>query len=117
MGKRPGHRQQRRYADAERVIITCELETCIHCGSPLEMRKAWHMRKTVQTMNGPLFVAGKGKECQNLACTHEGQRYYATGVWTISLPYSTYGLDVLAYIGWRHEHDHRQLVTIQAEAG
>ena len=115
MGKRPSHRQQRSYADAERVIITCELESCIHCGSPLEMRKAWHMRKTVQTMNGPLFVAGKGKECQNLACTHEGQRYYATGVWTISLPYSTYGLDVLAYIGWRHEHDHRQLVELQTD--
>ena len=33
----------------------------------------------------------------------------------ISLPYSTYGLDVLAFIGWRHEHDHRQLVEIQRE--
>jgi len=33
----------------------------------------------------------------------------------LSLPNSTYGLDVLAYIGWRHEHDQRQLVEIQRE--
>jgi hypothetical protein len=33
----------------------------------------------------------------------------------LSLPESTYGLDVLAYIGWRHEHDQRQLVEIQRE--
>ena len=28
-------------------------------------------------------------------------------------PNSTYGLDVLAYIGWQHEHEHKQLVEIQ----
>jgi hypothetical protein len=33
----------------------------------------------------------------------------------ISLPHSTYGLDVLAYIGWQHEHEHQQLVEIQRE--
>ena len=33
----------------------------------------------------------------------------------LSLPSSTYGLDVLAYIGWRHEHEQRQLVEIQRE--
>jgi hypothetical protein len=32
-----------------------------------------------------------------------------------SLPDSSYGLDVVAYIGWRHEHDQRQLVEIQRE--
>jgi hypothetical protein len=34
-------------------------------------------------------------------------------VLVISLPYSTYGLDVLAFIGWQHEHEHKQLVEIQ----
>ena len=27
----------------------------------------------------------------------------------------TYGLDVLAYIGWRHEHEHKQMGEIQSE--
>jgi len=28
--KRPAHRPQRRYPDAERVIVECELEECVH---------------------------------------------------------------------------------------
>jgi len=48
-------------------------------------------------------------------CSHCGTRYYASQVLLLSLPSSTYGLDVLAYIGWRHEHDQRQLVEIQRE--
>ncbi|BCL37752.1 transposase [Nostoc sp. MS1] len=73
------------------------------------------MRKTVQTMDGVVFVAGKSKECTNSSCTHFGKHYYATGVLKYSLPYSTYGLDVLAFIGWQHEHEHQQLVEIQRE--
>jgi len=60
-------------------------------------------------------VAGKSKECRNEGCRNYRKRYYASGVWRYSLPQSSYGLDVLAYIGWRHEHEHRQLVEIQKE--
>ncbi|MGB9872339.1 MAG: hypothetical protein ACPLYD_11835 [Anaerolineae bacterium] len=115
MEKRPRHRPQRRFPDAKRIIVECELDTCIHCGSPLKPRKPWHMRKTVQTMKGPVFVAGKSKECVNPACSHYGTHYYASGVLLISLPYSTYGLDVLAFIGWQHEQEHKQFVEIQRE--
>lgn len=73
------------------------------------------MRKWVQTLDGPVFVAGKSKECANPGCTHHGTHYYASGVLLISLPHSTYGLDVLSFIGWQHEHEHKQLVEIQRE--
>ena len=66
-------------------------------------------------MKGPLFVAGRSEECQNQACRNYGKRYYASRVWRYSLPQSSYGLDVLAFIGWQHEHEHRQLVEIQKE--
>ena len=42
-----------------------------------------------------------------------GEHYHASKVLLISLPYCTYGLDVLAFIGWQHEHEHKQLVEIQ----
>jgi len=71
------------------------------------------MKKTVQTMSGPVFVAGKSKACVNPECGSKDKYYYASGVLLISLPYSTYGLDVLAFIGWQHEHEHKQLVEIQ----
>ena len=115
MAKRAKRRPKRSYPDAPRLIVECEMEKCIHCGTELENRKPWHMRKTIQTLKGPLFVAGKSKKCVNPECEHKGMHYYATGVLTISLPESTYGLDVLAYIGWRHENDHRQLVEIHQE--
>jgi hypothetical protein len=81
----------------------------------LSKRVPWHMHKTIQSLEGPLFVAGKSRECANPRCEYQGAIYYASRVWLYSLPHSTYGLDVLAYIGWRHEHDHRQLVEIQRE--
>ena len=111
--KRPRHRPQRSYRDAERVIVECELETCVHCGRPLVPSGTWHMRKYVQTMKGPLFVAGKSKICDGPDCTHSGHHYHASQVWQISMPQSTYGLDVLAYIGWQHEQEHKQFAEIQ----
>ena len=113
MDKRPKHRPVRRYPEANRIIVECEQKACVHCDEELRPRRPWHMRKTVQTLNGPLFVAGKSKECVNSECTHQGMHYYALGVLTISLPNSTYGLDVLAHIGWQHEHEHKQFVEIQ----
>jgi hypothetical protein len=113
MSKKPAHRPQRSYPDAERVIVECELEECVHCGGPLVSSGTWHVRKFVQTMKGPLFVSGKSKVCNSPDCTHRGHHYHASGILQISLPRSTYGLDVLAFIGWHHEHEHKQLVEIQ----
>ena len=113
MVKAPRHRPVRRFPEAKRLIIACELDQCPHCGQDLTPRKPWHMRKTVQTMNGPVFVAGKSKQCLNPACARPGQHYYATGQLKISLPSSTYGLDVLAFIGWQHDREYKQLVEIQ----
>ena len=111
--KRPRHRPQRSFPNAERVILECELERCVHCGRPLVPSGTWHMRKYVQTMKGPLFVAGKSKICDWPDCTHGGHHYHASRVWQISMPQSTYGLDVLAFIGWQHEQEHKQFAEIQ----
>jgi len=113
MEKLSRHRPHRRFEQAERLIVDCELEVCPHCGQKLRSRKPWHMRKYVQTMKGPIQVAGKSKECANPTCAQSGKHYYASRVTLISLPKSTYGLDVLAWIGWQHEHEHKQFVEIQ----
>jgi hypothetical protein len=113
MRKRQPHRPQRRYPDAKRVILESELEACVHCGESLVPSGTWHMRKYVQTLEGPLFVAGKSKKCSSADCAHRGQHYHASQVLRISLPQSTYGLDVLAFIGWQHEYEHKQFVEIQ----
>lgn len=115
MEKQPRYRPERRYPEAKRQSYTCDVKTCVHCGSGLKSRPNWHAQKTIQTLKGPLFLAGRAKVCTNPECPHCGTRYYASQVLLLSLPSSTYGLDVLAYIGWRHEHDQRQFVEIQRE--
>jgi hypothetical protein len=50
-----------------------------------------------------------------VGCANYGKHYYASHLGMGSLPFSTYGLDVLALIGWEHEHEHHQLVEIQRE--
>jgi hypothetical protein len=96
MEKQPRHRPSRRFANAQRLIIPCDRETCLHCDQPLAHRRTWYVKKYVQTLDGPVFVAGRSNRCVNPACPHRGATYYASGVLSISLPYSTYGLDVLA---------------------
>jgi hypothetical protein len=115
MEKRPRHRPHREYADIPRKLVECDLDNCPVCGSELKPRRPWHTKKTIQTLQGPIFMAGKSKECANLECANYGQHYYASHLGMWSLPHSTYGLDVLALIGWEHEHEHRQLVEIQRE--
>ena len=115
MEKQPRHRPRRIFEEAKREIVECDFTNCPHCGEELKPRPTWHVRKTVQTLQGPVFVAGKTKECVNPACKYKGEHYYANSILSISLPYSTYGLDVLALIGWRHEKGHKQLIEIQRE--
>ena len=115
MEKRARHRPTRKYPGTKRQIYVSEVSHCVHCGTELRVRPNWHMRKTIQTMKGPLVLAGRAKVCANEKCSHTGTRYYASQVLLFSLPSSTYGLDVVAYIGWRHEHDQRQFVEIQRE--
>jgi hypothetical protein len=115
MEKRARHRPRRKYPEAKRQIFVSEVSHCAHCGVELKLRTNWHMHKTIQTLKGPLFVAGRAKVCLNVECSHRGTRYYASQVLMLSMPGSSYGLDVLSYIGWRHEHDQRQLVEIQQE--
>jgi len=78
--KLPRHRPKRHFPDAKRIIVECELNECIHCDMTLVDRPPWHMRKTVQTINSAVFVAGRSKECVNTTCTHFGKHYYASGV-------------------------------------
>jgi hypothetical protein len=115
MAKQPRHRPTRIFDNAAKVILECDLSECPYCGERLKPRNTWHMRKTVQTMKGPLIVGGKTRECANPECSHTGEHYYASRALMISLPKSTYGLDVLAYIGWQHDGEHKQLVEIQGD--
>ena len=89
MTKQPRHRPYRKFEHAKRLILECELEECPHCGETLKPRNAWSLRKTVQTLDGPVCIGGKTKKCVHEKCSHPGKHYYASQASLISLPHST----------------------------
>jgi len=99
-------RRPKQLVPQERRIYHAELETCPHCGTPLRLSGHYTWRKTVQTLNGVVYVASRPKECPNPGCPQYGQRYPSAAAQQVALPYSTYGLDVVAQIGWWRDHEH-----------
>lgn len=111
-----GRRPKRHNPEAERMTFTAELEHCIGCGQPLSSAGcAAHSAKNVQTLDGEFYVVAYSRRCLTAGCSNFGQHYHAAGHLKISLPYSTYGLDVVAYVGIQRERHHKQFIEIEAD--
>lgn len=90
----------------ERCIYHAELETCPACGEPLHLSGHYSWRKTIQQLDKVVYVASRPRECRNPACRLHGQRYISAAAQSVALPHSTYGLDVVAQIGWWRDREH-----------
>ena len=113
-GTRPAHRPKRQFSSAKRQLCQPELKTCPHCGGQLKSTRTLYINKDVQTLDGVVNVRAYGYYCSNPNCPHPEERYHAVKqVLHISLPFGTYGLDVIAFIGWQREREHRQFAEIQ----
>jgi hypothetical protein len=114
--KRPAHRPTRSFPEAERRLLRPDVEQCPHCGGELRNIGTLYMHKYVQTMEGPVEVRAYGWRCVNPNCSHPEARYHAqANALRLSLPFGTYGVDVLAWIGWQRDYEHRSLVEIQRQ--
>jgi hypothetical protein len=90
----------------ERHIYHAELESCPACGQPLELCGHYSWCKTVQQLDKVVYVASRPKECRNAACQLYKQPLTSVVAQSVALPHSTYGLDVVAQIGWWREREH-----------
>jgi hypothetical protein len=107
-------RPKRRNPQAERLTFVCELERCPKCGERLSSEgSAAHSDKTVQTLDGDFFVVAYSRVCQNPECDEYGTHFHAGGHLRVSPPYSTYGLDVIAFVGIQRDREHKQFAEIQ----
>ena len=111
----PRHRPKRQYPEAKRKLCQPEIKNCPYCESKLKSTRTLYIDKEVQTIKeGPVNVRAYGYYCPNGECPHPEKRYRAVKeVRQISLPQGTYGLDVIAFIGWEHEREKRQFKEIQ----
>jgi hypothetical protein len=90
----------------QRTIYKCELENCPTCGESLADCRHYSWSKTVQQLDQVIHVASQPKECRNPKCKDVGKRYVSAVAQTIALPGATYGLDVVAQIGWWKDREH-----------
>ena len=83
-----------------------ELEVCPYCGGPLKTQAHYRWRKTVQQLSGAIHVTSRGKQCRNPQCKHYQEVFHSAQAQMVSLPECTYGLDVIAQIGWWRDREH-----------
>ncbi len=108
-----GRRPNRHNPNAPRLTFVAEIEQCLKCHQPLSAKGSTaHSAKTVQTLNSEYYVVGYSRVCVTPGCACFGQHYHASGHLQVSLPYSTYGLDVLAQVGIQRSRHHQQFIEI-----
>ena len=109
-----GRRPKRSNPNAERLTFICELEQCPKCGERLSsVGSTAHSDKTVQTLSGELYVVAYSRICRTPECDENGTHFHAGGHLRVSPPYSTYGLDVIAFVGIQREREHKQFTEIE----
>ena len=87
-----------------------EFDHCLLCGEKLKSRRYLNWRKPIQMLNGNVFVTSRGRYCPD----HPKMTYLSAEAARLSLPNSTYGLDVLVRIGY--QRDYRKMTGAQIHA-
>ena len=90
----------------ERRIYTPESKTCCECGEEIELQKHYQWRKTVQFLIGPVYVASRGGYCVNPECKQLNEVVTSPLAQMVTIAGYTYGLDVIAQIGWWRDKEH-----------
>jgi hypothetical protein len=101
----------------QRVVYNCELTVCPVCNTPLVLAKHYTWAKTVQHLDAVVYVASRPKECVNRACAQWRHRYPSVVAETVALPRATYGLDVIAQIGWWRDREQLSGAEIYVRLG
>jgi hypothetical protein len=100
------------YSDLSRYYFRPELEGCLDCGAPLKRsHTVWH--KVIASLKGTAEVYNQGYRCQDReSCGHPKRVYRSVYADGLSLPYYTYGLDVIVYIGQQRLRETQSIPAI-----
>jgi hypothetical protein len=96
-----------------RYIHHPEFRFCPHCGGPLRAQPYYRWRKTIQCLHGAVHVASQARECGNPRCEHQGQPYTSAAAQMVAVPECTYGLDIIAQIGWWRDQERMSRAQIR----
>lgn len=95
----------------ERQNYHPEFEHCLFCGKKLRSHRHLNWRKPIQMLTGNAYVTSRGRYC---SCRPE-LTYLSAEAAHLSLPHSTYGLDVLVRIGYLRDYELKTYAQIHAD--
>lgn len=106
---------RKQYENLPRYYYRPELRECLACGARLQRsHTAW--RKTVTTLHGCGRVYNQAYRCSQKERCPQGERVYRSAYADgLSLPYYTYGLDVIVTIGQQRLREHRTIPEIHQQ--
>ena len=108
-------RTSKQYDNLPTYYYRPELRACMECGSKLKRsHTAW--QKTITTMAGSGRVYNQAYRCsQGEGCYGRGRVYRSAYADGLSLPYYSYGLDVLVVIGQGRLRQHRTIPELHRQ--
>jgi hypothetical protein len=100
------------YPNLQTFYYRPEFNLCLECGASLKRsHTAW--RKTITTLNGTAKVFNQAYRCRDQdLCAKPEQVYRSAYADGLSIPYYTYGLDVIVYIGQQRLREHQTIAEI-----
>ena len=98
-----------------RRIYHPELSACLVCGGPVVLANYLLWDKTVLTLEQVLSVASRPAACADPCCPGATRQLRSAEAQQIALPHSSFGYDVLAYIGWHRQQHHQTFAEIHAQ--
>lgn len=96
---------------SERQHYHPEFKHCLLCAKKLKSRRYLNWRKPIQMLSGNVYVTSRGRYC---TCRPE-LTYLSAEAANLSLPRSTYGLDVLVRIGYLRDYEKKSPSEIYAD--
>ena len=103
------------FPEIERIYYGPEFERCLKCGGILK-RSHTRWSKTIQFLSGPQHIFNQAYRCESAECREKApmvySSVYANG---LSLPYQTYGLEVIVYVGNQRLRKHKTMPEIHSE--
>lgn len=109
-------KKSRTYPEYTKMHLKPAILTCPHCGGRLKYVH-WIVDKFVVTLLGVLHVLSEGWSCSNTQCREQHGKivYQSEQTHQYALPNATFGLDVVAYVGFERSRNHRNFEEIHQD--
>jgi len=109
-------RTAKEYTNYKKIYFKPDVDCCPICSSKLKFDH-WVIDKYVNTLDGVLRVKSDAKICSNDKCVQENGKikYRASNVHQYALPRSSFGLDLIAYVGFQRLKLHKNFDEIHKD--